>query len=123
MTDNKQDETELSFEELQKRADSFAEKLKSTFDAAADFGFRLTPCRMPEKVWSSKFQKDFLTMLDTLPDGVFEFSEELDAVAVSSNVGVISTLADWDNRIQYVSCNAVSAILRQNHGFCQAVGR
>ena len=86
--------TELSFEELQKRADSFAEKLKSTFDAAADFGFRLTPCRMPEKVWSPKFQKDFLTMLDSLPDGVFEFSEELDAVAVSSNVGVISTLAD-----------------------------
>ena len=86
--------TELSLEELQKRADAFAEKLKSTFDAAADFGFSLTSCGMPEKVWSSKFQKDFLTMLDTLPDGVFEFSEELDAVAVSTNLGVIAALDD-----------------------------
>ena len=31
---------------------------------------------------------------------------------------IICPLADWDTGIHHVSCNAVSAILRQNHGFC-----
>ena len=80
--------------EIQKFADAFAEKLKSTFNATSAFGFKVTPCAMPPKVWSREFQNSFLGMLNALPDGVFEFSEELDCVCTSCNVGVICTTAD-----------------------------
>ena len=80
----------LSIAEVQKKADAFAAEMSQTFNAPAGFGFKVTACALPEKVWSEKFRQDFVTMLTTLPDGVFKFSEVLDCVETSCNLGVIS---------------------------------
>ena len=81
-------------DELESRIKSVAEELKKSFNSTENFGFVLTEIPAPEKVWSSRFQQDFLTMLNTLPDGVFEFSQELDSVCTSCNLGVIVPLED-----------------------------
>ena len=86
--------SETDIAELQKCADAFAQKLKTTFDASAEFGFKLTLCPMPAEVWTKDFQSTFLEMLNRLPDGVFEFSEELDCVCTSCNLGLIGTTDD-----------------------------
>lgn len=83
-----------SLEEAQKEAELCAKELSATFNASEGFGFKLCACEAPAVVWDEKFQKDFLTMLDTLPDGVFEFSAELDSVETSCNVGVIARTSD-----------------------------
>lgn len=80
--------------EVQKAAEIFQQKAAQTFNAPADFAIKVSPAPLQQQVWSEKFQQDFLTMLTTLPDGVFEFSEELDSVCTSCNLGVIAPLAD-----------------------------
>lgn len=106
-----------SLEEAQKKADFYAKELSATFNASEGFGFRFSACEGVAEVWSEKFQRDFLTMLNTLPDGVFEFSRELDSVETSCNVGVIARTSDGkikvgchprsfdDKKWQQVSCS------------------
>ena len=83
-----------AYDELECRIKSVTAELKTTFNSTENFGFSLTEIPAPGKVWSHQFQRDFLTMLNTLPDGVFEFSQELDSVCTSCNLGVILPLED-----------------------------
>ena len=85
---------QTSLEDAQESAAETAFELAKSFNAPAGFGFEITPCATPEKVWTSEFQCRFLTMLNTLPDGVFEFSEELDCVSSSCNVGLVLPTSD-----------------------------
>ena len=87
----------LSAAELRAKAEKFAATLAGTFDAPAGFGFDVTPCPAPEKVWDDTFQTAFLDMLNALPDGVLEFAKELDSVRTSCNLGIIRN--DPDGKI------------------------
>ena len=86
-------------DELEKQLKSATAELAHTFNSTENFGFKLSEITTPEKVWSPGFRQNFLTMLNTLPDGVFEFSEELDTVSTSCNLGMIGTLADGRIRV------------------------
>ena len=86
--------TELSLAEVQQKADTFAAEAAKSFNAPEGFGIKVTAAELPEKVWSKKFQQAFATMLATLPDGVFAYSEELECVETSCNVGVVQPTAD-----------------------------
>ena len=89
--------TKMPAAELRAGAEKFAATLAGTFDAPENFGFDVTPCPAPEKVWDSGFQASFLDMLNALPDGVLEFAKELDSVRTSCNLGIIRN--DSDGRI------------------------
>lgn len=86
--------TPLSGEELEKAADSFAEKLRPTFQAEKDFGFCIRETSKMETVWEKEFQNILLTVINELPNGVLEFSRELNATQWSCNLGVIREEAD-----------------------------
>ena len=84
----------VSLAEAQKAAGAFQQKAAQTFNAPENFSIAISPAAPLQQVWSEKFQQDLLTMLTTLPDGVFEYSQELDSVCNSCNLGVIVPLAD-----------------------------
>ena len=84
----------IALDDAQRAADLYAEKLRSTFNAAPCFGFLVRAVATPPQVWSRKFQKEFVAMLTSLPDGVFKFSEELNSVETSCNIGVIAETED-----------------------------
>lgn len=86
--------TGVNLAEVQQMADRYAGVLKTTFNAPEGFGIKVSETELPEKVWSKKFQQEFVTMLVTLPDGVFEYSAELECVETSCNIGTVQPTAD-----------------------------
>ena len=82
---------QIPLAEAQHRADLYAGELASAFNASPGFGFKLTAIPLPARVWTKEFQSSFVEMLTTLPDGVIKYSEELDSVETSTNIGVITT--------------------------------
>ncbi|MBR2372694.1 MAG: beta-Ala-His dipeptidase [Lentisphaeria bacterium] len=84
----------VSPEELKRTADVFASELAKNFNAPENFGFDIIACPAPEKVWSEDFRKRFLNAVTALPDGVLEYSSEIDCVCTSCNLGVVTMKSD-----------------------------
>ncbi len=77
--------TSGSLKTLAERAEAFAEKLKSEFDAPASFLIFVSGTEAPAEVWNPEFSKKFFHLAATVPDGVFEPYPEYGIPFCSSN--------------------------------------
>ena len=72
------------------RAEEMKQELEPHFTLDLDVRFT----SFPEKVWSADFQKTFLEVFSTLPNGVAEFAPEYGVPRTSSNLASLKNTAD-----------------------------
>ena len=76
--------------ELFDRAEEMKKELESHFTLDLDVRF----VSAPEQVWNMDFQKKFLEIFSTLPNGVAEFAPEYGVPRTSSNLAILKNAQD-----------------------------
>ena len=79
--------SEDAADELFRRAEEMKKELEARFTLELDI--KLIPS--PEKVWAADFQKKFLEVFSTLPNGVVDFASEYGVPRTSSNLASLKS--------------------------------
>ena len=82
------------FEELRRKAVTFAKELRKGFDAPVDFRIDVGSAPLPERVWTVPFQERVIRALLSCPDGPTGMDHALGVIRTSSNLAAIFSEGD-----------------------------